>query len=477
MSTPSLSLRLLGVLGLGAAGLAHAAAPNDGYLDTSWGLFGSGKSLVPFDLGGDLLDQAAGSALGSDGSLFLAGTVKDANGIKRMGVAKLKPDGTLDTSGFGGGDGRVLSATNAGTLVATALVRRNTTLYVAGYREVNATNRDFALCVFSTAGVPLSFLGTGTSCVTASFDLGPTISQDMAYDLAVQPDGKIVLAGTTAVNSSSDTYAAFVRFNANGLLDGSFGLSHSGQTLLRTSNVFQRHRVRAVAVASNGKIVAVGSTDVVGASDTGALVIRLNSDGSPDPLSNTDELTFAVDGSSSRDTVLNDVLLEDVADAADDRMVVVGYAQTAGNPTGANRLIARLAPAGSFDASFSGGDGSDGYDISGGAAGTYGVFESVAAAPGGGAYFPAGTFSFPGEPSDLNVCRYRADGGTETFFEGLSACKNVDFSLPGAFETGAEVQVMGDGIYLSGTGFKTASDGDFVAAKFTVDRIFRDRFE
>ncbi len=477
MPAPFRFLRWLPALGLAAAGLARAAAPDDGYLDSHWGLFGSGKSLVPFDLGGDLLDQAAGSALGSDGSLFLAGTVKDAGGIKRMGVAKLKADGTLDTTGFGGGDGRVLSPTNAGTLVATALVRRNTTLYVAGYREVNATNRDFALCVFSTAGVPLSFLGTGTSCVTASFDLGPTLSQDMAYDLVVQPDGKIVLAGTTAVSSTTDTYAAFARFHANGLLDSSFGLGNSGQTLLRTSNVFQRHRVRAAALAGNGKIVAVGSTDAVGAGDTGALVIRLNSDGSPDPLSNTDELSFAVDGSSSRDTVLNDVLLEHVANAADDRMVVVGYAQTAGNPNGANRLIARLNPNGSLDAGFSGGDGSDGYDISGGAAGTYGVFESVALAPGGGAYFPAGTFSYPGDPSDLNLCRYRADGGTETFFEGLSACKTVDFTLPGAFETGAAVQVQGDGVYLSGTGFKTASDGDFVAAKFTLDRIFRDRFE
>src|SRR5690242_4296634 len=95
------------VAGIALSGFVHADPPHDGYLDTTWGLFDSGKSIVPFDLGGDLLDNATGSAMGADGSLFLAGSVTDANGVRRIGVAKLGPDGTLDTS-FGD-DGRVLS--------------------------------------------------------------------------------------------------------------------------------------------------------------------------------------------------------------------------------------------------------------------------------------------------------------------------------------------------------------------------------
>ena len=449
---------------------ARAAAPSDGLLDTQWGLFGSGKSLVPFDLGGDLVDNATGSALGIDGSLFIAGSVKDANGVRRIGVAKLKPDGTLDTAGFGGGDGRVLSPSSAGTLVATSIVRRNSTLYVGGYRIVDASNRDFVVCVFATNGVPLLFQSTGTACVSASFDAGQTLSQDMAFGIAVQNDGKIVLAGTSAVNSVSDTYAAFARFTSAGQLDAGFGANGSGLTMLRTSNVFQRHRISAVRLASNGKIVAVGSTTVVGSSDFGALVMRLASNGMPDSLSNTNELSFSKDGSNTRDTVLYDLLLEDDPSSAEDKIVVAGYADTAaGERSG---LIARLNTNGTFDTSFRSPAGYRLFTSTNNSR----EFTSLAQQPGYG-YVMAGTFTADGSPSDLMVCRVRSDGVAEAFFQSNSACGEIDFSLPGAFEVGTAVQVQGNGVYLSGSGFKTDSNIDFIAAKLTLDRIFFDGFD
>jgi uncharacterized delta-60 repeat protein len=458
------SSRLLPVIaGLALSGFVHAESPHDGYLDTNWGLFNSGKSLVPFDFGGDLLDQAAGSAVGADGSLFLAGTVKDAGGTRRMGIAKLKPDGTLDTEGFGN-DGRVLTTAASGTLFASSLVRRNNVLYVGGWRQVNASSRDFALCVFSTAGVPLSFLGTGTPCVTAAFDIGVS-KDDAAYDLAVQPDGKIVLAGTIAVNSESDTLAAFVRFNTDGTLDT--GFADSGRRIVRTTTTFQRHRIRGVAIASNGKIVAVGSTDVVGGTDASALVIRLNADGTDDPLSNTPELAFSVDGSPNRDTELMELALERAPDSADDRIVAVGYAEVAENPTGSNMLIVRVGPNGTLDPTFN----DSGYNVLNGQVGWSTELESVALRPGGG-YIAAGTWFGVDEPSDLEACYVGADGITHSYFEGTAACRRIDFSLPGEFETGADVVMYGDGIYVSGTGFENETNGDFVAAKFTVDRIF-----
>jgi uncharacterized delta-60 repeat protein len=465
--------RILGLSIAGAAfcGVVHADPPHDGYPDTDWGLFGSGKSIVPFDLGGDRLDHATGSAMGADGSLFISGTVADTNGTRRIGVAKLGPDGTLDTN-FGN-DGRVLSPAVEGRMTGMAMVRRNNTLYVGGYRDTQgASARDFAVCVFSTGGVPLNFLATGTSCVTVAFDIGVS-KDDLAYDIAVQPDGKIVLAGTIAVNAANDTLAAFARLNSDGTLDASFG--SGGRRILRTTNIFQRHRVRSVAIAGNGKIVAAGGTDVVGGTDASALVIRLNADGSDDPLSNTPELAFSVDGSPNRDTELYDLLLEDVSGSADDRIVVVGYTETAQNPTGSNRLIARLNPNGTFDATFSAG-GNAGYTIFGAGPGASGSFESVAVQPGSGAYFAAGAYFPGGQPSDLVVCNIRSDGATTTWFEGF-ACASVDFSLPGEFEAGGDVLVQGDGVYLSGTGFKSETDGDFVAAKFTLDRIFADDFD
>ncbi|MFO1516725.1 MAG: delta-60 repeat domain-containing protein [Lysobacterales bacterium] len=461
------------LLGTLLAAAAAQAAPADGDFDTNWGFFNSGKMIVPFDFGGDQVDVAADSVLGDDGSLFIAGTVKDANGIKRMGVTKLTPAGGIDTAGFGGGDGRVLSPSNAGVMHATGIARRGTTLYVGGFREVDATNRDFALCIFNTSGVPLLFLSTSSPCVTASFDLGNTISQDIATSMVVQPDGKIVLAGTTAVNSATDTYAAFVRFKSNGALDNTFGVGGTGQQLLRTTNVFQRHRINAVTLAGNGKIVAVGSTDPVGASDTSALVIRLKSDGLVDALSNTAEYAFSVDGSNQRDTGLYDVIAVDNPTDAEDDLVVVGYAELANSIH--SGLIAKLNLAYALDTvGFSAGDGSDGYYTTINNASW--DFNSVAIQPGVG--YVIGATIAQNDQTDFMLGRFRFDGKIDTLWTSQStAFHPFDFGLNGQFDLLADVKVQGDGIYAVGTGFKTPTNTDFVAAKLTLDRIFRDRFE
>ncbi len=149
---------------------------------------------------------------------------------------------------------------------------------------------------------------------------------------------------------------------------------------------------------------------------------------------------------------------------------MVGYADTAvGERSG---LIARLNTNGTFDGSFRTGTG---YRLFTSIDNNW-EFASVAKQPGYG-YLMAGTYIADGSPSDLSVCRIRDDGITQTFFQANSACGQIDFTLPGAFDIGASVQVQGNGVYLSGSGFKTDTDLDFVAAKLTLDRIFIDGFD
>jgi uncharacterized delta-60 repeat protein len=456
------SLLACGLLQAGIAG----AAPIDGALDTTWGLLDSGKSPIAFDYGGSMVDFASGSAIAADGSMYIAGTVRDAGGVARMGVTRLGPDGLIDLD-FGT-DGRVMSPSSQGELFNTAgIVLKGNSLLVGGYKKVSGDNWDFAMCAFSTNGVPLLFNATLTPCVTASIDPGPSLSHDIAQSMAIQPDGKVVMAGTTAVANLTDTYAAFVRFSTSGALDTSFGLSNSGVQLMRTTNLYLRHQINAVAIASNNKIVAVGSTDVVGGNDSSALIVRLEADGTVDQLSQSDECVFEVDGSNSRDTELLSLALVPNGGGLDDDVVTVGYAQMSG--TVHSGLIAkRRGQTCAYDASFSGGDGSNGYAVV--TAGDSMTYNSVAVQPGNG-YIVAATYTPNGADADWLVGRYRLNGTSDFLLT------EVDFGSIHTTDAVADVHVGSNGIYVAGSWLKTGINYDFGGAKFVIDRIFENGFD
>jgi uncharacterized delta-60 repeat protein len=457
--------RTLLACGLVQAGVA-VAAPIDGALDTNWGLVNSGKSSISFDYGGTMGDFATASAIGPDGSMYISGTVKDAGGVSRMGVTRLNPNGLIDLD-FGT-DGRVMSPSSQGELFNTAgIVLKGNTLLVGGYKKVSGDNWNFALCAFNTAGVPLLFNSTLQPCVYASIDPGPSLSHDIAQSMAIQPDGKVVMAGTTAVANLNDTYAAFVRFATSGALDSGFGLSGSGVQLMRTTNLYLRHQINAVAIASNGKIVAVGRTDVVGGNDSSALIVRLEADGTVDQLSQSDECVFEVDGSNSRDTELLNLVLVPNAGGLEDDVVTVGYAQMSG--TVHSGLIAkRRGQVCAYDTNFSGGDGSNGYSVL--TAGDSMTFNSVAKQTGVG-YVLAAAYTPSGADSDMLIGRVKLDGSTDFLVN------QVDFGGIHSSDLVADVHVQGDGIYLAGSWQKTGANYDFGAAKFVLDQIFANGFD
>ena len=91
--------------------------------------------------------------------------------------------------------------------------------------------------------------------------------------VALQPDGKIVVAGT----SNNDFLVA--RFNPDGSLDTSF----DGDGI-KTIEVGGTEHASAVAIQSDGKIVVVGSTSV----NTSVAVVRLTTTGALDTSFDTD---------------------------------------------------------------------------------------------------------------------------------------------------------------------------------------------
>lgn len=122
----------------------------------------------------------------------------------------------------------------------------------------------FILARYTSEGTPDLTFGTGGQVFT---DFGGSAS---ALGMGMYPDGKIVLAGFAIVGGRSDF--ALARYNSNGSLDANFGAGGKVITDLFGGD----DGARTVSIQSGGKILAAGSTN------SGAAFVRYNPDGSLD---------------------------------------------------------------------------------------------------------------------------------------------------------------------------------------------------
>jgi uncharacterized delta-60 repeat protein len=455
----SLSAACAAVLSL-SAGTAFAA---DGDLFGGWGFLGTGRTIIQYDEGAAQTDIAADSVVAADGSLYTAATVTDAQGKQRIGISKLTPQGALDTT-FSG-DGKNLSIATDVVATAIALTGDNSVL-VAGYSTANGADTDMVVCrFFATNGTNRSFPAPINDPCVKVVSLPGTV--DHARDLVVQPDGKFIVAGT--IGAANDRYAAFARFEANGQPDLGFGnLQGSNISLIRRTNIFTSHDLRAVALASNGKIVGAGSTTVVGSSDSSGLVIRLNTDGTQDALAPTQEYSFGIDGSANLDTVVRDLVTVDTADAEDD-VYVAGYVDLTVSRKGG--FVAKLVRGNSLTNDF--GPGDEGYAIASIANANLEYVKLIRRQ--GGGFFTLGLRNDE-DLGDFDVRSLSTDGRASLSF-GSNGYARVDFILPGAIDIPVAIGFGAGGVIVSGYSYISASNYDVVAAKLQYDRIFANDFE
>ena len=153
--------------------------------------------------------------------------------------------GTLDNS-FGTG-GIVTTNFNGTDFVRAIAVQPDGKIVVAGFTSITGRG-DFALARYNRDGTLDDSFGTGGT-VTTDFVAG---SLDQALSVAIQADGKIVAAGTAAINGNSDF--ALARYNRDGTLDATFG---AGGTVT-TDFAGASDQAFSVAVQTVGKIVAAG---------------------------------------------------------------------------------------------------------------------------------------------------------------------------------------------------------------------------
>jgi uncharacterized delta-60 repeat protein len=286
---------------------APSAAASAGDLDPTFGT--GGLVTTDFDGRGDF---ALAAAVQSDGKLVLAGNSSPAGVFAvDFALARYNTDGTLDPT-FGT-DGRVLSDFGAQLDAAFDVTLQPDGKIVA----VGISAFDFAVARYTPAGAPDPTFGDGGLVRT---DLG---SSEQASAAAVDPLGSIVVAGF-----SGDDFA-IARYTPDGVLDPTFGTDGTVKTDFGSFDI-----AFDVAVAPSGKIV------VAGRNGNDFALARYNPDGTPD-------VTFGTDGETTTDFGGSDQAFALALDSSG-RTVLAGQgAGTFG--------VARYNEDGSLDATFGSG--------------------------------------------------------------------------------------------------------------------------
>jgi uncharacterized delta-60 repeat protein len=229
--------------------MAQAA---DGDLDPT---FGTGGTVMT-DLNHST-DLANAVAVQSDGKLVVVGqTYKDNDySDEDFVVTRYNTNGTLDTT-FGS-RGRVRTDfPGLAAVPSSVVIQPDGKIVVAGGAFPLFTFAgDFKVVRYNPNGSLDTSFGAG-GIVTTTFPEG-----SYAFDVALQPDGKIIAAGTVFVDfnpgDASNTDFALARYNPDGTPDASFG---SGGTVM-TDFVGAEDDAFSILVQLDGKIIAVGSAN------------------------------------------------------------------------------------------------------------------------------------------------------------------------------------------------------------------------
>jgi uncharacterized delta-60 repeat protein len=176
---------------------------------------------------------------------------------------------------------------------------------------------------------------------------------DRIYDLVQQPDGKIVVVGEAYAADDQSAGFAIARFNPNGVLDTSF--SGDGKLLVNFPGMDYAFGY-AVALQSNGKILAGGETGDNESTQWDFAVVRVNPNGTIDTSYGGGDGRVVTNFAGNYDGIWDMVL------DADGRLVAAGWSRnTAG--TDYRQGYARYTTNGGLDHSFSN-DGRQIIDIS-----------------------------------------------------------------------------------------------------------------
>jgi uncharacterized delta-60 repeat protein len=285
--------------------------------------------------------------LQSDGKIVVGGVVGQTIAIPddfirelNWGLVRYNSDGSLDSSFGNGGKVATPLITGRANYVNAVRIQPDGKIVVVGTGTENSPlspNRNIVVLRYNANGSPDTSFGSSGRIDTF---IGYASS---ARGLAIQPDGKLVVAGSARVNNSGTSQFTVLRYNSNGNLDTSFGGGGLVQTIFISPHA---SNARSVVLQPDGKIVATGWANTSSDNYSDIAVARYNSDGSLDTSFDGDGkvLTFNQTG--------NDIAYS-IVRQANGKLIVTGYTAP---PFSVERhsLIIRYNADGSLDSSFDG---------------------------------------------------------------------------------------------------------------------------
>ena len=292
--------------------------------------------IVTTDISG-IDDYATALVVDANGKIVVAG-VSIATGQvtarTNFAVVRYLSDGRLDPD-FDD-DGIVeTSFTKQNDQAAALAIQNDGKIVVAGTADIGSGDSDFAIARYHPDGsLDTSFDSDGK--VTTSF----SPINDQGHAVAIQTDQKIIVAGTANLPSGNSDFA-LARYHPDGSLD----LSFDGDGLVTTGITKLNDEANGVAVQGDGSIFAAGTSDLNSGNSRFA-VVAYNKDGSLDS-------TFGTGGIEQIDISLLDDMAAAIAIQTDAQLILVGTADS-GRPVTATTSFAvvRINSSGGPDDTF-----------------------------------------------------------------------------------------------------------------------------
>jgi len=308
---------------VGVTGTSTSVIAGD--LDTSFG----GTGTVTNSINGYFPSIVRDVKIQTDGKIVVVGYAQSVNDWD-FALARYNSDGTLDTT-FGG-TGVIVTGFNvfSNDYAIDSVIQTDGRIVVAGLSVDSLGNSFMALSRYNSNGSLDTTFGS-SGLVTTAFG---NFFDDEAWGVALQTDGKIVVTGV------SDGDFAVVRYNSNGSIDTSFGVSGI-QFLFTNTGV---NVGRSVAIQTDGKIVAVGYAANAANDSSWLMAVRLNTNGTLDTTFDTNGVqVVAIDSSWN--------IAESVAIQADGKILMGGYYYSLSSGRYINAVV-RLTTVGALDATF-----------------------------------------------------------------------------------------------------------------------------
>ena len=379
----------------------------DGSVDTSFnaGISGDGSSSCVNTI-----------IVEADGSIVINGVFSKVDGASCKQLARLNPDGTLDTTFNPAANGGVLSLA----------VQSDGQLIVGGkFTQIGGVACNGLARLNPDGSVDTSFSYTGEVAANA---------EPFGDDLVVEPNGQIVfeaVQGTTLL---------LIRVNADGSVDPTFSVSADEE-------------IYSMLAQADGTLIVGGLFSEVD-SFTCNSVARLNPDGSADT-------NYLVDVASGPNGPINCLAVQ-----ADGSVLIGGTFTTIDGA--AHNYLARLTSAGTPDATFNA-------DVVETSESDIPGIDSIAV-QSDGKILVAGTFNQIDGVARENLARLNVDGSLDTTFTDAALKKKFKRALDGVvLQVDGGILVFGDGLARLNadgsldTGFTSAVTGFIVCLAIQAD--------